>query len=544
MVDLGDINGSAADFLTRPAVQARRGMVSSPHYLATLAGLRILQQGGSAVDAAIAVNSTLGVVYPHMTGMGGDAFWLIHDAGTGRVHALNGSGRAVASATREHFRRLGHDAIPSRGAHAAVTVPGAVDSWCMAHERFGRLALADVLGPAIEYAREGYPVSPGQARFTRATADVLSRCDAAAAAFLPDGESPRAGQVMRFGRLAETMEAIAGRGRAGFYEGPVAAEIVRSLNAMGASWDTEDLRSHNGDWGSPIATSYRGHTCFQHPPNSQGFVHLMVLNILENFDIASLDHRGAEYVHLVVEATKLAFIDRDRYLADPAHAQIPMDDLLSKEYARELASRISFDEAPRQVLEAIGQDTTCTVVVDGEGNAASIIQSLYHEFGSCVVAGETGVLIQNRGSSFSLRPDHINRLEPGRRCFHTLMPGMAFREGKLRLVYGTMGGEGQPQTSTALATRIIDFGMDPQAAIDAPRWLYGRTWGAETTSLRVERRFGGTALESLAKRGHDVEPLEDWSDVVGHAAAIEIDARSDVLTGGADPRGEGIAAGW
>jgi gamma-glutamyltranspeptidase len=529
---------------TRAAAMATKGMVSSPHYLATLAGLRVLQNGGSAVDAAIAVNATLGVVYPHMTGMGGDAFWLIHDAATSKVHALNGSGRAIAAADTAYFAKTGHGAIPMRGCHAALTVPGAVDSWCLAHERFGRLSLADTLAAAIDYARDGFPVSPGQARFTQATMDVLAAHPDTARIFLPDGQVPKAGQIMRLERLADTMEAVARHGRAGFYDGAVRDEIVRALNAAGASWQVEDISGHSGDWGLPISTTYRGHTLYQHPPNSQGFVHLMVMNMLENFDLAALGPESADYVHLVVEATKLAFIDRDRYLSDPSHGDIPLGDLLSKDYARDLASRISMDRAASRPLTPMGQDTTCAVVVDGEGNAASVIQSLYHEFGSGLVAGDTGVLIQNRGAAFSLDPGHINVLKPGKRTFHTLMPGMAFKDGKPSIVYGTMGGEGQPQTSTAVATRIIDFGLGPQHAVDAPRWLYGRTWGADTTSLRIEERLSAEIGPDLLARGHDVEVLPDWSDTAGHAAAITVEPRTGLLTGAADPRGEGIAAGW
>ena len=519
-------------------------MVSSPHYLATLAGLKILQNGGSAVDAAISVNSTLGVVYPHMTGMGGDAFWLIHDAETRTVHALNGSGRAVGQATRDRYRATGHDSIPRRGPLAAVTVPGAVDSWCMAHERFGRLSLADDLAQAIAYARDGYPVSDGQSRFTAATTDVLSRHELTARTFMPGGRIPAAGELLRFPGLADTMDLVAQRGRAGFYGGPVRDEIVRSVVDAGGFWEPQDLSAHEGTWEEPVFTTYRGRTLFQHPPNSQGFVHLMIMNILENFNVSTLGSCSPEYVHLIVEATKLAFLDRDRYLTDPDRCDIPMQHLLSKEYAAELAGRIDLHASRPANPQPMGQDTTCTVVVDQRGNAVSIIQSLYHEFGSAFVAGDTGILLQNRGSCFSLDDDHVNRLEPGKRPFHTLMPGMMFGDQGLELVYGAMGGEGQPQTSTALATRYIDFAEGIQDVIDAPRWLYGRTWGDETQNLRLESRFGqDTALE-LSRMGHHVETIDAWSDLAGHAAAIKVDHQNSVLIGAADARGEGIAAGW
>ncbi|MFC4929119.1 gamma-glutamyltransferase [Massilia sp. GCM10023247] len=529
---------------SRSIAMATEGMVASPHYFASLAGLRVLQDGGSAVDAAIAVNATLGIVYPHMSGMGGDSFWLINDAENNKVHALNGSGRAVKSATRERYKKLGLSVIPQRGPHAALTVPGTVDAWCMAHERFGKLPMAKCLEQAIKYARDGYPVSAGQAIFTRNTAKILGRYATASEVFMPNGRPPEAGDIMRFPGMANVMEAIAREGRAGFYEGEVRDEIVASLAAAGGEWEASDLTDHRGAWSEPVSTTYRGYTCYQHPPNSQGFAHLMVLNILERFDVAALKNDRAAYIHLLVEATKLAFRDRDRYLTCADAGHIPLDRLLSKEYAAELAKQISFDTTIENQPEPMGQDTTCTVVVDRHGNAASVIQSLYHEFGSAFVAGKTGILLQNRGSFFSLDEQHVNTLMPGKRCFHTLMPGMLFRNGKPELVYGTMGGEGQPQTSTALVTRYVDFNHDVQTAIDNPRWLYGRTWGDATQTLRIENRFAEEVYAGLRARGHQIEITEAWSDFMGHAAAIRIDPQTGLLSGAADPRGEGIAVGW
>lgn len=519
-------------------------MVASPHYLATLAGLRTLEAGGGAVDAAIAVNATLGVVYPHMTGIGGDAFWLIYAAGTGQVHALNGSGRAAGRATRDRYLARGRGSLPSRGPLSCVTVPGAVASWCAAHDRFGKLHLEDLLRQAVDYARDGYPVSAGQVRFTAAAQDVLIQDDRARRAFMPNGRVPLAGELMRFPRLADTLEAVAHGGRTAFYDGRIAEEIGRAVTEAGGHLDHDDLRRHESTWDDPITTTYRGRTLYQAPPNGQGFAHLMIMNVLENFDVAALDPDGAEYVHLVVEASKLAFADRDRYLTDPEFSDIPVARLLSKEHAGRLAARIDLRTARRTAPQLIGADTTCTVVVDRWGNAVSMIQSLYHEFGSAFIAGDTGVLLQNRGSHFSLDHTHVNRLEPGKRCFHTLMPGMAFRGADLDLVYGTMGGEGQPQTCTALATRHIDFDHCPQIAIDRPRWLYGRVWGEATRNLHLEARFGDPVARQLERLGHEVEVVDGWSDLAGHAAAISIDHHNKVLVGAADPRGEGIAAGW
>lgn len=532
---------------TRPVTLARQGMVSSPHYLASAAGLRVLQDGGTAVDAAIAINSTLGVVYPHMTGAGGDAFWLIYDATSGRLHGLNGSGRAGGAATTGHFRSHGYDSIPTRGPLASITAPGAVDSWCQAHEHFGALDLSRVLAPAIHYARHGYAVCAGQAACLHQVAGVLSAYSHTRETLLPEGRPPLEGEVVGLPKLAETLETVAQKGREGFYEGPVAAEIAAAVQRAGGLLTAADLASHSSDWVAPISTTYRGLECYQHPPNSQGFTHLMMLNILEGFDLSAMGEDSAQYLHTLVEATKLSFADRDRYLTDPDFADIPLAELLSKEYAAELRGRIDAEQAAAPVPAApAGGDTTCSVVVDGEGNAVSVIQSLYHECGSGFVAGDTGVLLQNRGAFFALDDEHVNKLEPGKRTFHTLMPGMAFRDGKPHLVYGTMGGEGQPQTANTLVTRVADFGHEIQHAIDRPRWLFGRTWGEETRDLRVESRFPAAVATGLRHRGHPVREVGEWDNAMGHAQGIHVDHYSggEVLMGGADPRGEGLALGW
>lgn len=530
---------SAPEHRQRGSIAARRGMVATPHHLATLAGFDMLRRGGNAVDAAIAAQAALAVVYPHMTGIGGDAFWLVHDAATGRVHALNGSGRAARAATPERLREAGHESIPVRGPLSAITVPGAVDSWCSAHERFGRLGFAELITPAVDFAREGHPVTESQAATTAQLADVLqAHPDTRRTLSAPT--SP--GAVQRVPELADTLEAIAEGGRDAFYT-DTAARIVKALAQAGGLLDAEDFAEHRSEWTEPISTTYRGHTCYQHPPNSQGLAHLMVLNILERHDLASLDR--TQFLHLVVEATKLAFAARDRHIADPDFAHIPLTTLLDKEHAAELAERIDPGHAatpgpPRPA----GGDTTATTVADTEGNAVCVIQSIYHEFGSGVVAGDTGVLLQNRGAFFSLAPEHPNRLEPGKRTFHTLMPGMMHNDHGPVLVYGTMGGEGQPQTQTALVTGIVDFGRGVQAAVDAPRWLYGRTWGAPSTDLHLEARMGEEVAERLRGMGHPVRMLGDYDSTLGHAQAVQMTSPGGPLRGAADPRGDGVALGW
>ena len=531
--------------MTRPATLARHGMVSSPHYLASGAGMRVLQDGGSAVDAAIATCATLGVVYPHMTGVGGDAFWLIYEASTQKLHALNGSGRAASQATPAFFRSRGYDTIPSRGPMAALTVPGAVDSWCSAHDRFGRIPLSQALAPAISYARDGHAVCPGLERWSQGAEKFLNEHDRSREVYLPHGRPSRACEVLYLPDLARTMEAVAERGRDGFYEGPVADAMVKAVQEAGGVLQMDDLASHRSDWVEPISTTYRGYTCYQHPPNSAGFSLLSILNILEGFELGDLEEDGVDYLHLVVEATKLAFAGRNQYLTDPEFREIPLGRLLSKEYAEEMRALIDLGQSlPQRNEKAVSGDTVCVVAADEEGNTVSTIQSLYEDFGSGFVAGETGILLQNRGSFFSLNEDQANCLEPGKRTFHTLMPAMLFKDGRPSLVYGTMGGEGQAQTQAAVVTRVVDFGHDIQSAIDLPRWVQGRTIGAATSDLRVEGRFPPEVVEALRARGHAVRVLGEWDDTMGHAQGISLDYDQGVLTGGSDPRGDGTAVGW
>jgi gamma-glutamyltranspeptidase/glutathione hydrolase len=529
----------------RLAFVASRAAVAAPNHLAAAAGLRILAAGGNAVDAMVATNATLGVVYPHMTGPGGDNFWLIYDAKRGRTYALNASGRAAAGATRERF--LGYGAsIEPRGPLAALTVPGAVDGWAQAHTRFGRLPFRDCLAPAIAYAREGFPVSRGQARWTRSHRELLSSFPSTAVVFLkPDGAAYLVAEPFRNPRLADTLQAIAEGGREAFYQGPIARAVGEFLAQQGGVLTAEDFAAHTSDWLEPVEAQYRGRKALNVPPNSQGFSALQILGILEHFDVAALADDPVGYVDLLVGATRLAFEDRDRYLTDPAFESIPLDRLLSPDYlagrARLLRTRPGATLPPAR---PVGGDTTFSCCVDAEGNAVGVIQSIYFEWGSGVVAGETGLLLQNRGSFFSLLDDHPNRLEPGKRTFHTLTAAMLLApDGRPELVYGTMGGEGQPQTQAAIATRVIDFGLDVQEAVDAPRWVYGRTWGQDHHGLRLEARFGEAVAEALGARGHEnVSLVGDWDDLMGHAQAIQIFPNR--LEVAADPRGDGAAFGF
>lgn len=543
----------------RPPVLSDRGMIATSHYLASATGLNMLRRGGSAVDAAIAANAVLCVAYPHMAGLGGDGFWLIHDPAEGGVKALNASGPAAGLATREYYRDRGHeDQIPQRGPLAALTVPGAVDGWGVMHERHGRLDWDVLFQDAIRYAREGLAMSRSLTNWTFKDIPVFEEIESSARVHLPDGRPRREGERLVQSDLADTFETLARDGaRRGFYEGHMAQRMCESLEQADSPLRQEDFAEFHAEWVEPISTGYRGYTAYEFPPNTQGFAALQILNIIEGFDVVSWGDGTADYYHHMAEAVKLAFADRDAWLTDPKFVDIPLDRLLSKEYAEERRAKIdreqamdmesvepgiAFDESAR--TGDGGGDTCYFCAVDEDGLAVSVIQSIYHDFGSAFIAGDTGVLLQNRGSFFKLDDDHPNRLEPGKRTFHTLIPAMLFRDDKPYLVYGTMGGEGQPQTHAALVTRLVDFGYDIQQAIEAPRWLMGRTWGAESQDLSLEGRITDEVIRELDLRGQPIKMLNDWNDNMGHAQAIRLDLDHGFLEGGADPRGDGVALGY
>jgi len=533
--------------LRHPEARARRALVATPHALAAEAGVAALRRGGNALDAAVAAAATIAVVYPHMNGVGGDNFWLIHDGRRGALRALNGAGRAAAAATLESYRARHGAAIPTRGGPAALTVPGTVSGWWEAHtysrEVLGSpLAWASLLEDAIRHAREGFEASASQ---RRETLDAPGLFDAGAPdevrrTLWPIFHPERLEERFRQEALGATLEEIARDGAEAFYRGALARRLAAGAAAAGSPLTLSDLAEHRADWVEPLRVPYRGGVATSFPPPTQGFAALAILGMLDGFDVASLDE--ADYVHLIVEATKLAFEDRDRYLADPAHVPVPVERCLDPARLARRRALIAGRAALPVDGRPLGGDTIAIVTADAEGNAVSLIQSLYHEFGAAVVAGDTGVLLQNRGAFFSLDPSHPNRLAPRKRTAHTLIPSMYLVDGRPRLVYGTMGGEGQPQTQAALVTRMVDRGLGPQAAVEAPRWLFGRTWGETTRALRMEDRFEPGVIASLRARGHAVEVVEGWSDLMGHAQAIRIDA--DGFAGGSDPRADGAALGW
>jgi gamma-glutamyltranspeptidase/glutathione hydrolase len=527
--------------------RSTRGLIATPHALASKAGLAVLERGGNAVDAAIAAGAAIAVVYPHMNGVGGDSFWLIYDARNRRLHALNAAGRSAAAADLDTYRTRFGAAIPVRGGAAALTVPGVVSGWWAAHalsrDSLGSLiSWSALLEAAIAHAREGFPPSAGQRRETADATDLFG--DEAAAelrAQLGRVFGPELLTRERFVQtdLASTLDEIARGGADEFYRGALARRIARAARAAGSPLTADDLADHQAEWVEPLRVPYRGGEAASFPPPTQGFAALAMLSLLEGFDVRALEE--ADYVHIVVEVTKLAFEDRDRYLADPTVASVPVARCLDPARLAERRRRISRRASMTAAGPAAAGDTIAIVTADAQGNAVSLIQSLYWEFGSGVIAGDTGILLQNRGAFFSLDPAHVNRLAPRKQTAHTLIPSMYLVGDRPRLVYGTMGGEGQPQTQAALVTRILDRGLDPQGAVEAPRWLFGRTWGEETRSLRLEDRFGDQVRESLRERGHEVEMVEAWSDLMGHAQVIRVDPTG--LTGASDPRADGAALG-
>lgn len=531
----------------RPVTMAPHGLVASPHYLASQAGVDILKKGGTAVDAAIATNAVLNVVYPHMCGIGGDAFWLIYSAAQKDLAFLNASGRSPYLATLEYFQKAGMDAVPLRGL-LPVTIPGAVDGWFEAHHRYGNLSIPTILEPAIAYARDGYPISHILSFKIQEAAPELSRFPSSQNLFLPGGKSPEPGDLLTNLGLAESLAKIARDGRDVFYQGEIARQIVKFSQENGGLLSEKDFQETKSTWGKPVSTTYRDYTVYETAPNSQGLAALLILNLLEEYDLSSLGYQSPDHLHLLVEAKKLAFADRNRYISDPERVKIPTEELLSKDYAARRRSLIHKDRAAEATAipaGSFGRDTIYLCVIDEAGNAVSLIQSLYFSFGSAVVAGETGIVLQNRGAYFSLDPNQVNCLQPHKRTFHTLMASMTFREGKPYMIFGTSGADGQPQTHVQVMTNVFDFGLNIQSAIEAPRWLSGRYLVNQPEgSLTIEGRVAAEVIEELKRRGHQVNEVENWSQVMGSAHGIIIHPENGLRMGGSDPRSDGAAIGY
>lgn len=533
-----------------PESRAPRGMVASPHALASQSGVAALRAGGNALDAAVAAAATIAVVYPHMNGVGGDNFWLIYDATTSHLAALCGAGRSARAAGIEWYATRGiREAIPARGGPAALTVPGVVDGWWQAHQYSSRtmgstLRWNDLLADAIAYARGGFSASDGQRLPPPREPDLFGPTAIAEIKrdlwplYHPDALA-RGPLVQK--DLATTLEAVRDGGPDAFYGGDIAKRIVAAAAAAGSPLALEDFTGHRSDWMEPLRATYHKGQAASFPPPAQGMSALMMLALADGFDVGTLGE--ADYVHLLVEATKLAFEDRDRYLTDPAWMEQSPKDLLAPDRIGQLRARIDMKRAmPAGPAGADRGDTIAIVAADAQGNAVSLIQSLYFTWGSGLLVGDTGVVLQNRGSFFSLDPAQANALAPGKRTMHTLIPSMYLEDGRPRFVYGTMGGEGQPQTQAALVTRRLDRGLGPQACVEAPRWLYGRTWGAPSRALNLEGRYGADLARELDSRGHEVKLAGEWDDLFGHAQCIWLDPDGG-LAGGSDPRADGAALG-
>jgi gamma-glutamyltranspeptidase/glutathione hydrolase len=524
----------------RVPMVARRGMVATTQPLAVRAGLGMLEAGGSAVDAAIAAATTLAVVEPTSNGIGGDVFALVWDGG--RLHGLNGSGRAPAALTREHVAGLGHEEMPVRG-WLSVTVPGAPRAWRDLHERWGRLPFEQVLEPAIRAAVEGYAVTPVVAyywqRAARAYASNMGpEFRGWHETFTPEGRAPEVGEVWRSVEMAETLHTIAQTGSDAFYTGNLAEKIVAFARETGGLLSEADLAAHTSSWVEPIGTSYRGYEVWEIPPSGQGLAALIALNILEEFDLASLGRESVEAYHLQIEALKLAYADAFRYIADPEHGQVPTAELLSKEYAAERRAMIGKRAQFYGPGEPTRGGTVYLCTADNTGMMVSFIQSNYMGFGSGVVVPGTGIALQNRGAGFRLEPGHLNVLAPGKRPFHTIIPAFMTKDGEAVGPFGVMGGYMQPQGHVQMVLNTVDWGLNPQASLDAPRWQVDEALKGVMLEYGVARHL----VEGLAARGHEVTVVPEGGGFGRGQIIWRMENGS--LVGGSEPRADGLALGY
>ena len=534
----------------RPDVRGTHGAVSSDHPLATAVGYTMLQNGGNAVDAVMAMAGVLAVVRPHMNGVGGDAFAIFYDGETGDVVGMNGSGRAGALATPSFFEEAGHDDIPGSGP-LSVSVSGAVAAWDDALARFGTMSLADVLAPAIAYARDGFPVSNRLARDIDGASGGLN--EAARALYTPGGLRPGVGTLFKNPALAATLERIATGGKEAFYKGAPAEAISRFLETEGGYLRAGDFAAHSTTWTEPLEGSYLDHRILVLPPNTQGLAQLQLMEMAKAHDLAGMGHNSADYLHTLIELKKLAFADRDRWVADPEHADLPIDALLDTDYLREHAGLVgpaAADEVAPGIQGAVAADasrgdhddagdTVYLTAVDQWGNGVSWIQSLFGFFGSGLLEPETGVVLQNRGALFTMDPAHPNIVAPGKRPYHTLTPLMALNaDGSLAFTLGTPGGDSQTQSLIQIVNNLFLFGMTPQESIEAPRF---RSYN--DLSVAFEDRFPEAVLAELAARGHEPRVTHGWTATFGGAQMIRIE-HSGTLTAAVDPRREAYAMAY
>ncbi len=542
--------GIGKDFATRSVAMARNGMAATSQPLATTTALQILMKGGHAVDAAIAANAVLGLVEPTGNGIGGDLFVIIWDNENKKVHGFNGSGRSPRSLTLAEFGRQGLDSIPNLGP-LAVSVPGTVDGWFQIHERFGRLPIQEVLQPAVDYARAGFPVTEVIANGWRGGALQRQEYPGFQEIYMPGGHTPEAGEIFRNPALGDTLETIGREGRDAFYKGDIARTIDQYMEEMGGFLSYADLEAHEGNWVEPVSTDYRGYTVWELPPNGQGIAALQMLNILEGFDIASMGFGSPEYVHVLVEAKKLAYADRAKFYADPDFNEIPTDWLISKEYGAQRREFIDMNNAALEYdagdpkLES--GDTIYMTVADGDGNMVSLIQSNFSGLGSGMTPWGLGFQLQNRGTLFNLEEGHYNTYEPGKRPFHTIIPAMVTKDGEPFFSFGVMGGAMQPQGHVQIITNLIDFGMNVQEAGDAPRVRHSgssQPTGSVMTdggSVSIEFGLPEETIARLRAMGHQIRV---GAGGYGGYQGIRYDPVSGVFFGATESRKDGFAAGF
>ncbi|NQV98509.1 MAG: gamma-glutamyltransferase family protein [Rhodospirillales bacterium] len=526
-------------------VRSYRGMVTAPHHLAAQAGLRVLREGGNAVEAMIAAASTIAVVYPHMNGLGGDNFWLIHTPDK-KVIGIDACGGAAGLASIDFYRDQGLDAIPSRGPLAALTVGGAVSGWQAAYayssqKLGGRMPLSRLLEDAIFYARDGIAVTATQAGNTAGKQAELAAAPGFGKLFLNGDEPPREASRFTNSRLSATLDMLRKTGLDDFYRGDLARSLAADLEDAGTPLRLADLERHKALMVTPLEVNVAGHRVFNMPPPTQGLASLILLGVYARLGVRQAD--DFDFVHNLVEATKRAFRVRDRFVTDPAYMTVDPASFLADARLDAMAADIDPATALPWPDPSAKGDTVWLGAVDGEGRAVSFIQSLYWEFGSGTVLNGSGIVWQNRGTSFSLDAGHHNALAPHRRPFHTIQPALAHLSDGRVMPYGTMGGEGQPQTQAMLFARHVLHGQSLQQAVTAPRWLLGRTWGSAATNLRMESRFDAAVYKALVKAGHDVEVIGEFDEVMGHAGAI-VRHPDGLLEGANDPRSDGQANGF
>ncbi len=559
----------------RPVIMGRNGMVCAGHPLAAQAGMAILQKGGNAIDAAVATAAALNVVEPNMSGIGGDGFIMIYNKAQNKIDICNATGAAPYATDVAWYRANG---IPNKGI-MSFSVPGLVDGWMAAHEKYATLKLSELFASAIDLAGNGFPVSHVLSRVI-AGDPLLCEFPTSQAIFAPGGNPLKPGEMIYQKDLAKTFQTLADGGRDAFYKGSIAEALVKFSQEQGGLLSMNDLADCHSRWQEAISVSYKGHTVYEAPPNSSGHVLLQELNMVEQFDLQAMGCNSAESIHMMVEAKKLAFIDREAYMADPDHTDVPTLGLLSKEYAKERAKLIDLSRAsdpthgdPWVFQDGSGsagrvtagsvqeEDTTCFVIVDQWGNAVSLLQSIQSSLGSSIVAGDTGILLNNRMTYWHLDKDHVDCLEPGKRVRHTMNPVMVFNgdgpaslgkeagDGTLALVCGTPGADTQVQTNMQVITHLIDFGMTVAEAVEAPRW---RNSHSPTESnvphvcdnlLHMESRFGSDVRQALESKGHQLNVMPDWG-AQGSEMMIQVDSETGVLQGAADPRRDGYAIGW